>query len=491
MYRSALKQVLENIRMHPWMPLLFLLSWGMIIHKAWTIPMTHDEVGTATYYGLMSVRDIVTYTDPWPNNHILNTLCIKLSMAIWGIKSWAIRLPNVLSFVLYFACCWKITGLISNSGWVRAAGMFLCIANPFLLDFFSLARGYAMSVALQSASLYWLARYTTQPKTSYLSGAVIAAAIGVYANFTLLNYYMPLIGLLGLTILIPWKSGDPSTFKNIRVLLITTLILAVLSYLPITKMVATKQFVYWGNYSFYVDTVMSLIFSTRHNIPYFGWEFPLFAKIITWSIIVCIAMALILNENWKKWNLTTASVCLLIFSFIYNILQHHLANVPYLNARTSLFFIPMLAIPVTALFELVRKRFNAGGIVLSILCVSLLGYHYKNAFNPKCSFEWYYDENTYEVLNDISKITSVPGITHPIKINCNWLFHPSLLFHTTYENQGRYELVPYHKEPQPESNALFYYAQPEDKEILSARYEVVRTYNYKTRFLMQLKPEYR
>ncbi len=491
MFRLVVKQVLDDMRQHPWMPLLFLLAWVMIIHKAWTIPMTHDEVGTATYYGLMSIWDIISYTDPWPNNHILNTLCIKLSMAIWGIKTWAIRLPNVLSFVLYFICCWKITGLISKAGWVRAAGLFLCIANPFLLDFFSLARGYAMSVALQSASLYWLARYIAQPKSSYLSGSVIAAAIGVYANFTLLNYFMPLIGLLGLTILFPWKPRDQVTFKKIRILLTTTLVLAAVSYLPITKMVATKQFVYWGNYSFYVDTVMSLIFSTRHNIPYFGWEFPVFAKVITWTIIGSIAMTLVLNNSWKKWNLTTASICLLGLSLVYNILQHHLADVPYLNARTSLFFIPMLAIPMTSLFELIRQRFHTGGIILSILCISILGYHYQKAYNPRCSFEWYYDENTYEVLEDIRGIVSAPGLKQPIKINCNWLFHPSLLFHTTYENQGFFELVPYHKEPQPESDALFYYAQPEDKDILLDRYDVVKTYNYKTRFLMQLKPAYR
>lgn len=491
MYRSAIKQVQDNIRQHPWMPLLFLLSWGMIIHKAWTIPMTHDEVGTATYYGLMSIRDIVTYTDPWPNNHILNTLCIKLSMAIWGIKSWAIRLPNVLSFLVYFTFCWMLTGRISHSGWVRAAGMFLCIANPFLLDFFSLARGYAMSVALQSASLYWFARYTEHSKTSFLTGAVIAAALGVYANFTLLNYYMPLIGILGLTILIPWKPENASTYKNIRVLGITTLLLAAVSYLPITKMVATSQFVYWGNYSFYVDTVMSLIFSTRHNITYFGWKFPFFAKVVTWTIIGCISLAAVLNKSWQKWNLTTASVCLLALSFVYNILQHHLADVPYLNARTSLFFIPMLAIPITSLFELLRLRASAFGMIISIMCIGILGYHYQKAYNPKCSFEWYYDENTYELLDDIREIVSASGMNQPVKINCNWLFHPSLLFHTTYENQGKFNLVPYHKETQPESDALFYYAQPEERDILSARYEVVKTYNYKTRFLMMLKPGYR
>jgi hypothetical protein len=74
-----------------------------------------------------------------------------------------------------------------------------------------------------------------------------------------------------------------------------------------------------------------------------------------------------------------------------------------------------------------------------------------------------------------------------LELNCNWLFHPSLSFHTKYDYPGLINLVPDHKEIQPDQGATFYYAQPEDMDQLKGKYDVVWAINGGHRFLLRLK----
>ena len=167
---------------------LFLLF--LIIKKAIFIPFTHDEVSTVSYFSKMGLWAIVSYQDPIPNNHILNTLLIKLFNGIFGESPFIARLPNVLSFVLYFLVILKIAKELLQDNFVRIAAVALFTLNPYLVDFFSLARGYSLSVALETTSIWFF--LLTINKFHYRNSilALTFGALAVYANFTLLNYFL-------------------------------------------------------------------------------------------------------------------------------------------------------------------------------------------------------------------------------------------------------------------------------------------------------------
>ena len=86
----------------------------LILKKAIIIPITHDEVSTVNYFSKMSIWDIITYKDPIPNNHILNTLLIKLFATIGGYKTFIVRLPSILSFLLLYFFIVKIVRTYIN-----------------------------------------------------------------------------------------------------------------------------------------------------------------------------------------------------------------------------------------------------------------------------------------------------------------------------------------------------------------------------------------
>lgn len=76
--------------------LLFVLLIFIIVKRAISVPITHDESDQILYYAQQSIYDIFMYTNPWPTNHIFNSLLIKLSTAIFGINQWSGRLPNII-----------------------------------------------------------------------------------------------------------------------------------------------------------------------------------------------------------------------------------------------------------------------------------------------------------------------------------------------------------------------------------------------------------
>lgn len=85
-----------------------------IILRAVKIPVTHDEAGTILNYASRSIYSIITYEDPIPNNHLLNTLLIKFSISVLGLNEFACRLPNLIGGFMYLWFGIKISNLFSQ-----------------------------------------------------------------------------------------------------------------------------------------------------------------------------------------------------------------------------------------------------------------------------------------------------------------------------------------------------------------------------------------
>lgn len=465
-----------------------IILWVLIWNKAINIPMTHDEVGTAIYYGFMPIKEILTYENPVPNNHILNTLLLKFTMSIFGVHPWTIRLPNIFSFIIYYYFVIQFLRKFISNSLLQYVGLLILILNPFFFDFFSLARGYALSTSLMMGSLFYFYSYLKIGDNRNLTFTLIFAFMAVLANFTILNYYMPLILFLAIASpIIHYKDRKTLIIKQYGIIASVTVVLGSISYLPITKMVATKQFIYWGNIGFYNDTLKHLLFCSRYNVPYFDWPLDMMLLIMACIISFIIILVVLLNTNWKKWNIPIVSFLLLFCIGMYNVLQHNLLDVPFLNARTALFLLPLSFIPFLFSLDRLKKINNIIGIVMIVFFGGLVIQHFIRAYQSKSSFEWYLDENTYQVLDKVKDIIEKENITKPVQLNCTWVFHPSLLFHTQYDYPGLINLITYHKEVQPNSNTEFYYAQPEDYEVLKDKYDVVWAINGGHRYLLRLK----
>src|SRR5262249_42620444 len=84
-------------------------------YRGYRLSFTHDE----------SVSYTIVVGDPtWKgtaNNHPLNTRLMKWGFELFGPKEWALRLPNVLSHLLYLSFGVMLLRSL-RSGWLALAG---------------------------------------------------------------------------------------------------------------------------------------------------------------------------------------------------------------------------------------------------------------------------------------------------------------------------------------------------------------------------------
>lgn len=168
-----------------------------VLVRAVTVDITYDEAWTIRYFVRLDAMHILNCTPCNANNHIANTLLIKLLFGYGQGSVFLARLPNVLAFVLYLYFAFRIAGRFL-SGFVPVAALLLLILNPFLLDFFSIARGYGLSLAFEMASLYFLLSFVSRKTGKHALWSLLFGGAAVICNFTLLNYWLVLLLVINL-----------------------------------------------------------------------------------------------------------------------------------------------------------------------------------------------------------------------------------------------------------------------------------------------------
>lgn len=138
-------------------------------------PLRYDEAMTFNLYASPPWHiGLASYTSP--NNHLLNTLLVRISMLIAGNREWALRLPALLSGLLLVGAVYVYARLMYSRTAALAAMAVLSVALPFV-DMSTNARGYAIvalcAVVTQIGTLLVLRRGL------WLAGACNALAIGL------------------------------------------------------------------------------------------------------------------------------------------------------------------------------------------------------------------------------------------------------------------------------------------------------------------------
>jgi len=162
----------------------FLLFIYLILRSIYS-PILHDEIATFYHYVQPGV-----YFPPdahWDaNNHILNSLLTDWSYQLFGSQPWALRLPNVLSFLLFFWATWKIACKLQNV-FLRWGFLLAVTMSHYMFEYFGETRGYGMSMAFLLWGIYFLIQYLKNAHYWYLAGTLIGLLLATSANLTLIN----------------------------------------------------------------------------------------------------------------------------------------------------------------------------------------------------------------------------------------------------------------------------------------------------------------
>lgn len=167
---------------------------GYILVRAALVPMVHDECASVLWF--VQPGEWLPDRSHWDaNNHFLST-GIGVSMyRLFGTGMSVVRIGSILAFALYAWAVHRLGGLVVDRRvrWCFWAGMLLC---PFVLDFFSMFRGYGLALAGTMVSLDGALRYATVPRTRSLLQALLGSFLGGAAIVALVPFWAIIIAIL-------------------------------------------------------------------------------------------------------------------------------------------------------------------------------------------------------------------------------------------------------------------------------------------------------
>ena len=465
---------------------LLLLSaitlFGYTVLRANWLSMTHDESGS--FYIWTEFNIFSCFADPgcWrtANLHFLYVWLMKATVGLFGVSELTIRMPSLFGHLLYLFFSYKLVKMWAEKPWLQLIGFIIINSNPFLLEFFALGRGYGLANAFMMMSIYYVGVFMKTNKSGAAWGMFAGAFLAVFSNFTMLNYYACLVGVLGIVFLhlffaakeIKWRP-----WKNLLLVgIITSVILFALLYMPVTSLSSEGEFEY-GAKSFW-DTFSSNVKTSLYGVKYFAQYHVeilggLFTLLLLYGLFIAVRDFINDPKNSKA-QFAVAVTILPIMVALASVVQHYLLGVNYLRGRTSLVFVPLTTLALFFLFENIFTKENSRllrsiPVVLGLFCVV----HAFRSYQFTHSYEWWYDARTRDMVEYMDSI--IPK-GEKVKLGMHWIFHPTARYY--YENVPYEftETLNYEKQYRSDVYYDYYYINPGEENKINPRYKVLQKF---------------
>ena len=165
-----------------------LFAWLWVLARASVQSITIDEADTyMAYVGPAGP----THWTAHSNNHVLNSLLMRLVTSIFGASAITLRAPALIGAALYIGAVYCLVRLISRRRMLQWALAVCLMCSPFVMDYLVAARGYSLA----SAFLLWMVaiagRYQAQDPKARTVGLgrtcvliSLCGALCVCANFS-------------------------------------------------------------------------------------------------------------------------------------------------------------------------------------------------------------------------------------------------------------------------------------------------------------------
>jgi hypothetical protein len=416
--------------------ILSILVFIYVAVRAYTLSFTHDE---SMSFDLIKWGGYLIDT---ANHHYLNSVLMNFMRGNFGESEFSLRLPNVLSFGLYLLGSILILKLFRVNDLFLLVGFVLLVFNPYLLDYFSLARGYGISLGCMMMSLYFYLKNCYKEFSIYnFWFSMLFASVAIGANLTMINFYLMIFGLL---ILNAFKKNGFNALQLIKFKYIfLVLVFIVPIYLSVERLLFLSdkgQLFYGGNSLF--ETFHSLMYGFLYkndsdNIVSIYRVYIVIVAVLFSILVIVSIVYLFLKINRPIVQFTT-----LVFGIVLAILFENIFfEAKYPVGRTALFFFPIISLLLYFLFSEVlfyiknenQKKYVS--ILIALIVVPYYSYNLVSNLNTNQTNEWSYDADTKNIVKVI--LSDIANDYTPYKmytISSNWIIAPTINY---YLNSNR------------------------------------------------------
>jgi hypothetical protein len=356
---------------------LFIFVWGYLWLRAIYTQLTFDE--TATFFQYVHVAEIAPFSSALSaNNHVLNSLLSYLFYSLFGANSLVFRLPNVLSFVLFFYFLVRLGSYIHN----RVLRVSLVVTLVFMhnfIEFFAHSRGYALSMGMLMPALWYLSKALDRARAKDFLLALLFAALALSANLTLINTVIIFISLLALKLLVDKKMTFQKAWPHWVIILIVGVGSVVYFATFVFTLKAAGELYYGDTTSFWSVTVLSLIealFDKKSLLVaiFVGLYF-------SWVLLAGCWFCFRKINIQKLFNPRMLLFYFLIGNIVAAVLLKYLFAANYPQDRTALYFVVFFTGSLFFITDLAAEKFRSKALLLMIIPLLLIPVHFVMKMN--------------------------------------------------------------------------------------------------------------
>jgi hypothetical protein len=414
--------------------LIILCLFIFIILKAFYASFTHDE--GLSFKILMGDRGMAQTA----NHHLLNTWLMSIFYRLFGASEFVLRLPNVLAFCLYAFFTFKILSK-AESNVVLLLGTALLFFNPYLIDFFTIARGYGLSLGFAMGAVYFLLLSSNvnsyEDYLRYFAFSLLFSLLAAYSNLILVNFSIAILSIFLYELFLLVRKGVIALNKRNKKNLSGLIILSLVFLFPLVLrlfMLKNNQQLYFGGTDFYRHTISQLI----HHSIYFSYYGESFWLLLRKVIVILFGLAIIYQFFRRKYTSLSRITLFLALLVAASFFQYWLFEIPFPVGRTAIFLIPLFGLFICFFFGELKDFLKQQVItnqVLSVLVFLLflaMAYHFAINLNLKNTREWRFDSNTKAMMAELKQLNELNVKSYkPISISNNWLFEPTINYYRT------------------------------------------------------------
>lgn len=431
--------------------LISLILFAYSIARAYLVPFAHDE--SLTYLNAVDVpiSDVLSLRFKDANNHPLNTWGMFVFSRLFGDSELSLRFPNLIAHLLYLLASIGLVRRIPST--IVAFTAFLVFnINPFLLEFFALARGYGLGLSFLMLSI-WLTVESIETNGELRafilgSSALAASTLAVLSNYTFIYYCVSLPVGLFLGRLLRARNKDSQLPNDIKPRTATLLLLvfAIWNFF-LTMLTAGREiialrrlgaFYVGGESGFWQDTVRSVL--DRFLTHAISSPEGLIGKALETMVALVFILSgllfvrLLRRRRFSRNQLALAMmVCVLFCTVALVIGAFFILDVNYPQGRSAIFLIPLIAIAfvfimneVSSLRIPARERIN---LTLAVIVSLVLFGNLLPSVNFQSTTVWSYDADSKRMLADLERLKDEELKTHSIRLGIDWWFEPTINFY--------------------------------------------------------------
>jgi hypothetical protein len=363
---------------------------------------------------------------------------MKYSEQFFGSSELTLRLPSIMAFVIYNT--FGILLLYRYCPKILLPCYLLLLLNPYLLDFFALARGYGLSIAFITMSVYYMSVYFSSKKPKHLILFNIGAFLAVMSNFSTLNYYAAALLTYNIIVFIsikvdPLNKDNTYNFYQLnKVNLASVLLSGMVLYEPLRRISKMSLLDFGGKNGFLADTVSSIVYDLFYEMYISDFYLTLIKAFVLLlfigTLIIIIRKVLRKDGRFFKTNIPLVFMNLVLVCMVgITNLQHIILGNDFNTHRFALFFYPMFIINFVFLLIYIFNTGNkktASLIVYFSVCVLMLNLCINHSFIYYKDWKW--DQDTKFVIQKL-KDEHEYFPDKKIRLGVNWLLEPGTNFY--------------------------------------------------------------